>query len=859
MSAESLLAGSREDRAYAAAMAAFQDKFYDRAAGELTQFLQNYRKSTNAPSARLLLAQSEFYLGKYSSAIARLTDTNNLAKAQVAGLTDRYIYWHAEAEFASGHLETAAQTFVTLGRDWPQSPLALSAVVEAAAAYEKLGRWPELDNLLDNTNGLFQHMAQRSPAESTVADGRLLQSESKYAQQDFAGAVRVLDLMAPAMLTPEQGWKRAHQLCRAYLSLDNLDAALSAATNAIGIARLGRGGSWSTNLAESVAYQANILEKEGQLDQASAAWQLETNMPAAFQQLAVLKIAEIAMAQANLSRAEDKLRDFVAKFPDAPAAGIARLTLGELHLKDHIAQPDETNHLTAAKAEFDEILDVVTNGPIAGKAYLDRGWCHWLAAEMAGLEGGTTNAIQESLQCLADFQSAAQLLPVSEEWAVARFKVGDAQFLLNNFASALTNYQAVLDDFPVLPKVAEALDVRVLYQILRTRLALREANGVEGTMAALLEKFSNNAPADSSLLLAGQGLSDFDSPAKARKLFKDFAVKRPDSSLLPEVEFAVGRTFEREANWLAAATNYENWLVTYSTNELRPQVEYARARAIWQSGNEPRAFQLFTNFISQYPGNTNAALAYWWVADHYFRLGSTNYQDAERSYQSIFEDFPKNSLAYPARLMAGRAAMGRFSYKDAASYLGNLIENSNAPAEMRLKAEFGYCEALQQMGASDTSNFRTATNILAQIVPMAATNVAGALAWSEIGDCNRKLGAYDTATNAYAQALNSPAVTADIFLMVHVNWGKTLEEKADGMPEADRKVLLQEALNHYQDVIYFQSDKPTDDFWVKWAGLKALPLVPADEARGKLIDRLESLLPAMKESLEKKRASLTKD
>ena len=74
-----LFAASREERAYGAAVAAFNDKFYDRAEAGLTQFLQTYRKSTNAPAAVLLLAQSEFYLGKYSVAITRLTDTNNVA------------------------------------------------------------------------------------------------------------------------------------------------------------------------------------------------------------------------------------------------------------------------------------------------------------------------------------------------------------------------------------------------------------------------------------------------------------------------------------------------------------------------------------------------------------------------------------------------------------------------------------------------------------------------------------------------------------------------------------------------------------------------------------------------------------
>src|ERR1017187_7888966 len=97
-----LFAASREERAYAAAVAAFNGKFYDLAASSLTQFLQSYRKSTNAPMAVLLLAQAEFHLGRYPAAVQQLSDPVNLARAKSAGLADGYVYWRAEAQFASG-------------------------------------------------------------------------------------------------------------------------------------------------------------------------------------------------------------------------------------------------------------------------------------------------------------------------------------------------------------------------------------------------------------------------------------------------------------------------------------------------------------------------------------------------------------------------------------------------------------------------------------------------------------------------------------------------------------------------------------------------------------------------------------
>src|SRR5262249_26522212 len=156
--------------------------------------------------------------------------------------------------------------------------------------------------------------------------------------------------------------------------------------------------------------------------------------------------------------------------------------------------------------------------------------------------------------------------------------------------------------------------------------------------------------------------------------FQKFAGRHADSPLLPQVEFAIARTYERQGNWTGAATNEESWLAKYPTHEMRPQVEYARAWAVFQGGDEAAAFDLFNQFIKENPPNhPPAALAYWGMGHHYFPLGGTNLLQAEVNYETIFQDFPTNELAFRAQLMAGRAAMGRFQYTTATNYFVTLI------------------------------------------------------------------------------------------------------------------------------------------------------------------------------------------
>jgi hypothetical protein len=92
-----------------------------------------------------------------------------------------------------------------------------------------------------------------------------------------------------------------------------------------------------------------------------------------------------------------------------------------------------------------------------------------------------------------------------------------------------------------------------------------------------------------------------------------------------------------------------------------------------------------------------------------------------------------------------------------------------------------------------------------------------------------------------------------------VQLGETLEKKseADGLVDGDRKALRNQALSEYLTVVYVNSE----EFWVKEAAWKALPLLGSNEVGNveqlKLFfDRLEKLFPQLKEALEKKRAAL---
>ncbi len=844
---------TKEERAYAAAVSAFQDGMWSRAEAEFAQFIGKYPKSTYIADAVLMQAQAEFKQGKLANCIALLKER----KAGAGSLADQYVYWIGEAQFQDGDFSQAADTFTGLMRDFTSSLLRLRAVVGAASAHGRLGEWGRVSSLLEEPGGVFQRAAEMDAANELVSRGRLLLAQAKFIQKDFNGASAVLQLLTSQPLKLELDWQRASLLYQVKLAAGDLNAALAATTNLVQIARLGRDEALS---AESTALHATVLERMGRTTEAVVVYQenLLTNAPVEQQRQAVLKIAELAIKQNQLSNAEQSLETFLARFTNSPSADITLLTLGELHLKDYIAQPTATNHLVQATMAFDQFIVKYTNSPFLGKAYLNRGWCFWL--------------VGKNPESFGAFQAAAQRLPLSEDLAVARFKMGDALFAQKDFAGALTNYSAVLDGFADFPAINKTLGVQALYQTLRGSLKLKDMDGAINAMAQILKLSPASDVADNSVLLVSEGLADFRRPAAARELLQQFEEQFPNSGLLPQVELAVARTYEQEQNWPAAILKYDDWRDRFPTNALRPQADYAQAWVNFQAGNETNSFVQFTNFVAQFPANALAPQAQWWVADHFFRAG--NFVEAEKNYQLLFQSWPSSDLAYEARMMAGRAAMGRLGYSDAIRYFTSLTTDTNCPPDLNAQALFAYGSALMRSDSTETNrplaNFDQAAGIFRQICDLYPTNELGALAWGERGNCYLQLGTtdptfYDKATNAYALVFGTNSL-ANISArsQAQIGFGIALEKKATLATGDEQADLLKLARDNYLDVfdtVFGKNLRPNelaDPFWVKKSGLQALPLVETFGmgSPGKFITKMEELLPQLTDLLEKKRAAL---
>ena len=220
-----------------------------------------------------------------------------------------------------------------------------------------------------------------------------------------------------------------------------------------------------------------------------------------------------------------------------------------------------------------------------------------------------------------------------------------------------------------------------------------------------------------------------------------------------------------------------------------------------------------------------------------------------------------------ARMMAGRAAVARQDYSGAIrDYFITLESDTNCPPDLREQAIFAHGSALMFMDSTETNyplaNFKLAKDVIQfQLSP---TNELGVLAMVEIGKCYLQLTNYDAATNAYAQAVNATNASVSARSQAQIGIGIVLEKMAAALTGTNQTAAWEEARDNYLEVFdtwtgkNLRAGETADPFWVKKAGLQALPLIEklgtADPNR--FIDQMETLFPQSKDSLEKKRAAL---
>ncbi len=838
-----VLAASAADRAFDAARKALDDTFYARAEAQFADFSQKFPASPRLPEAILLQAEARIKLTNYAGAIALLSA--NQAKAGTNA--DEYLFWLGEAYAGKGDWRSASATFASLVKEYPASTRCLAASIKEAQALSALARtepaeWQRVIGLLEQTNGVFQSAARTNAANEWVPPGYLLLSEAQLATKDYRGAEATLQPLAKHLLSPKLTWQWQYLLCRIQLAGGQTNAALATTTNLLATAA---SASQTNLLAESAALQAGLFESLGRTNDAIGAYKrnLADGVPDERQRQALLKVAELYLAQGAIPEAALTLEQFLARYPKAASVDLAWLTLGELRLRLYEAgvgtnaappattnAPATPNNLQLAAAAFSTLVKEYPHSPFLGKAQLDLGWCYRQEGRLP--------------ESQAAFQAAVERLPFSKDLAIAYFRLAGVQLQQTNFAGAIKSYQTIIQKFGTLPEVKTNLFGRALYQTVRAGVAGGYLADATNALQEVLAMYPASLDTARAVLLTGQAISRRGQPAEARKMFLDFIARVPDTPLLADLRLAVAVTYEQESQWSEAIAQYDNWLASFPTNADRARAEYYRALdTSLLPGQDTNALTCFTNLMARFPTNEFAPLARLWVADYYYRTGDP--LQAELNYKLLSQDtnWPVTNR-YEAQLMAGRAAVAHQGWGAAKSYFTNLYNNLACPTNVRVQALFEYGQTL--MAHSDPTetnqlaNCEEATRVFGRICDEYPSDPMAAQAWAAKAECYTQWALatqqYDSLTNAlnaYQHVVASPHADVAARSKAKVGLAIVLQKWAEHKTGKEQTALLEQALSNCVDVVYgniLRDDERLDRFGTLVAAEKGMDLAEALQA-----------------------------
>lgn len=850
-----------ETLAFKAAARAFTDGIFNRAEDDFAEFAAKYPASPQVPEAVLLQARSALKQDKPQVAIELLQA--NLGRA--GALADEYRFWLAEARLRGGDYPAAADAFAAFIRQYTNSVRQLEAAVGEARARFKLRQFAQVVEGLRRPEGAFQRALQVRANDPFAVRGQLLLAEALIEEQQSGPARQALQRLAAQQLVPEDRWQAQYLESRIEVAEQHWPDALALTTNLVASATAaGRPGL----VAQSWAQQGDLLARLGRFDDAEKAFaqNLGDVVPPEHRRMALLRIIDLELARGETAAASRMLDEFLAKYPADRATDVALLTQGEVFLKQHLSGIPaaitnaatgtvSTNLLAEAQARFDKVIASHPDSPIVGKAWLDRGWSLWAAGQTA--------------ESVVAFSNAADRLPPSADLAVADFKLGDVSFQLGDLTNAIRFYERVAVQFATWPEVRTNLIEQALYQRLRAHLALRDLDGAGAVARQLDRDYPRGALTARAVLLLAEGYEEAGQAERARTLLADFAKRFPGSPLAAEAGLAVARSYSRECRWEPAVKSYERWLAEHPTGELRPEAEFQRAWALWQAGGESNSFVLFTNLLATFPTNPMAARAQFWLGDYYFRQG--DYPKAEQSYQLLAEstNWPVSRLTYQARMMAGRAAFARQSWKDAGGtnppgHFILLVNDTNCPPDIAAEAFFALGDTMLRKEADPArplAKFNEAREAYSKIPQLYPTNRLVNEAWGMIGNCYLQMAAadpkfYDNAIEAYQRVVTNATASVAVRSQAEIGIAQTVEKLAQTRPVSESTNLVERAFNHYYNIVSEKNLKPgerPDAFWFKEAGLAAAGLA---ERRGQweiaagIYERLLRELPPLREMLQ---------
>lgn len=231
---------------------------------------------------------------------------------------------------------------------------------------------------------------------------------------------------------------------------------------------------------------------------------------------------------------------------------------------------------------------------------------------------------------IEEFRGFLLYFPESPLVPQALFSIGDAWFNQEEFDSALVYYQRILDEHPTSPIIPEALDA--------VRFTLN-AMGRGGEAVQVIEEFQRKNPdrlaADSLAFRKATIVLEEGDIDGALDRYRRMMVEYPETPLIPDALFQIGRAFEYRGTGDSALIMYDSVVDAYPQTAAAHNAMIDGAGLRLRMGRWGDASRDYADFLEQYPESERRLEARYGLARTRLALGDTS--AAASGFQGIID------------------------------------------------------------------------------------------------------------------------------------------------------------------------------------------------------------------------------
>jgi len=763
-----------EGKSFIAARQAFDEQLFDVADQRLGAFLRKYPAANQAGEARLLEAQSLYYLGHYQGVLDLLTSPEAINGG--TGPHGASLYWQGEALIALKRWPEAEAKFRDLIARFPQNENGADAKLQLAWCLLKEDRDKDADEILDK-------LSNDVGAGETAQKAALLHAKSDLNKGLFKEAKDRLELITSQKPTPEVLYEASYLLGEIN-SLDSKYAAAVAAYTKVTEAEkpFPKPLVAQTYFGLGRAYHG-LNQQENALEALEKAWRLSDEEQL---KLASFRLyLESAAALQRLPEATEKLQEFAKSNAEKPNAAGALFAIAQAEKEN--SQPEK------AIATLQTLLT----------SYPKSRWRSPAQFELGQLFEGAGKP-EEALKALESCQEGNEN---AEQSRSAQLEIGKILFSQKDYPKAAAQFARLAGG-------KDALAEDAMYNLLLAEARQNQLDVFLKTQEQFAAAFPHSQYADKITLLRGSMQEKLTPGNAAWSTYEKALMTAPTNTQKAVLTLRLADLAFQSGNVNEASLFYAQFLKQFPDDPAYPD---AACKGIFadlaaKKITEDQAAPAMLALLEKFPKHPLAPQILFHLAEFYF-----NHQDfanAEIRFAQLAREYPQHPLAGDAIYWTGVCAAAHADYDSALSTLDKVPETSPLKADARLLQARIYQRQLK---------FENAVTILDSVLSTEKSGPRFVEATLRRGDCFFALGEKDP--GHYEQAAAAYGV------IINGNQGDLAQRNEAGFRRAKSLEKLgrgQDALALYLDVLYGRlaagganQPPPPEFIWKIKAGLEA--------------------------------------